>query len=54
MIKGMLGALVGITLGGEVIRQIGNSNLSSGMKDATQSLVGVGVLSNTFNSFRWK
>jgi|24BtaG_2_1085350.scaffolds.fasta_scaffold00417_14 predicted lysophospholipase L1 biosynthesis ABC-type transport system permease subunit len=46
-IKGFIGVLVGSSLGGAAIQAVGNigSGMSTGMKSATQSMVGVGVMS---------
>lgn len=48
-IKGFVGTLVLTTIGGEAIRQVGNigSGMSSGLKGATQSLIGIGVAGHT-------
>ena len=45
-IKGFVGLTVGAVLGGQAIQAIGNigSGMSSGMRGATQSMVGVGLL----------
>lgn len=56
-IKGFIGLLVGATLGGEAIRQVGNigSGMSSGMKSATQSMIGIGILGTGGKKLlRWK
>lgn len=58
-IKGFMGTMLGVVLGGEAIRQVGNigSGMSDGMKGATQSMIGVGVLGNTIGNmkgmFKW-
>jgi len=46
MIKKMIGLMVGTTLGSHAIQQIGNigSGMSAGMKGATQSLIGIGLV----------
>ena len=45
-IKGFIGMTVGTILGGEAMSAVGRigSGMSAGMKGATQSLIGVGVL----------
>lgn len=50
-IKGLTGVLIGSTLGGEAIRAVGNigSGLSDGMKGATQTIIGAGVLGHAAN-----
>lgn len=53
-LKGMFGMLIGATIGSAAISQIGNSNMSSGLKNATQSLVGVGILSSGMKLFKIK
>lgn len=54
MIKGFIGATVGAVLGSEAIKAVGNSGLASGIKNATQSLIGIGVLKHTADMFKWK
>lgn len=57
MIKGFLGTLVGITLGGEAIRQAGSiGNFPSGLKSATQSFIGLGIVGHAakpLNKIKW-
>jgi len=44
-IKGLVGTLVGATLGGAVIGQVGaTSAIPSGIRSATQSFIGLGIL----------
>ena len=44
-IKGFIGALVGVTLGGVVIGQVGaTAAIPAGIRSATQSFIGLGVL----------
>ena len=45
-LKDMLGTLVGVVIGGEAIHQVGaiGSGMSSGMKSATQSFIGLGIM----------
>ena len=52
-IKGFFGTMLGITLGGEAIRQAGSSSLGA-FRDATQTAIGAGILSNTFRNFKLK
>ena len=48
-IKGFFSTLIGVTLGGEVIRQVGSSSsFPSGLKSITQIGVGLGVAGNAF------
>lgn len=43
----VLGTLGKLMLGGEAIRQVGNTiGLSQGIKSATQSFIGLGILSD--------
>lgn len=56
-IKGFFGLLIGSAIGGEAIRQVGNigSGMSQGMKSATQSMIGIGILGTGGKKlFRWK
>jgi hypothetical protein len=55
-IKGFMGVTIGTILGGEAIRQVGNigSGMSQGLKSATQSVIGVGVLGNAMKFFKFK
>lgn len=51
-IKGLVGILVGVTLGGEVIRQAGSLPKFG---SATQILIGAGIVKSTAKSlFRFK
>jgi len=43
-LKGFFGTTFAVILGSEVIRQIGNSKLDSGIKSTSQSFVGLGVV----------
>ena len=44
-LKGMLGTLVGVVIGGEAIKQVSNiSAFPSGLKSITQIGIGLGVL----------
>ena len=46
-IKGLFGTLVGVVIGGEAIRQVGNiGGFPSGLKSATQVGIGLGVVSH--------
>ena len=47
-IKGFVHTMAGLALGGEAIKQVGNlgSAMSGGMKSATQTLIGAGILTN--------
>ncbi len=48
-LKGMLGTLVGVVIGGVAIRQVGGiGSFPSGLKSATQVGIGLGVFSNAF------
>lgn len=56
MMKNMFGLMVAVPLGGAVIGMVG-SNLTGSLKgigSATQSMVGVGILSHATKLFRWK
>ena len=55
-LKGMFGMSIGAALGGEAIRQVGNigSGMSSGMKSATQSMIGIGILGTGGKMWKWK
>ncbi len=59
-IKGFLGILVGTTLGSTAIQAVGNigSGMSSGLKSATQSFIGIGILGNAASNvrgfFKWR
>lgn len=53
MIKKMVGAMVGVSLGGETLKMIGDSPMVSGVKSATQSLVSFGILKHTAKMFKW-
>lgn len=47
MIGGFIRTLVGVSIGGEAIRQVGNiGQIPKGIKSATQSFIGLGVLGN--------
>ena len=49
VLKGFFGTLIGITLGGEDIRQVGNiGSFPSGLKKATQVGIGLSVFSNVY------
>lgn len=57
-IKGFVGVLVGATLGGEAIRQVGNvGSMPSGIRSATQSFIGLGVMGHAASTakklFKW-
>jgi len=59
MIKGFLKTLVGVTLGGEAIRQVGSiGQMPAGLRSATQSFIGLGVMGNaaknTKKAFRFR
>ena len=61
VVKGFLGTLVGVIVGGQIIKTIGStSSIPSGLRSTTQSLVGIGILGNTKKSsknifkFKWK
>jgi len=47
-VKGFLGVVVGTSLGSAAMEQVGSigSGMSSGLKSATQSMVGIGILGN--------
>ena len=51
-IKKIGGFMASLFIGGEAINQIGNSKLSSGVKSATQSFVGLGILSKSTKLFK--
>lgn len=53
--KNMFGFMVGATIGGEAIKAVGNigSGMSDGMKSATQSMIGVGILGSAAKMFKW-
>jgi len=59
MIKGMLGLMVGTVLGSHAIQQVGaiGSGMSAGMRGATQSLIGVGLVGHAASLskkvFKW-
>jgi len=55
-VKGFMGLTVGAILGGEAIKAVGNvgSGMSSGMKSATQSMIGVGILGTGGKIWKWK
>ena len=46
VLKGFIGTLTGVVLGGAVIKTIGSAGLPSGIGKATQVFVGLGVLGN--------
>ena len=47
VLKGMLGTLLGVVIGGETIRQVGGiGSFPSGLKSATQIGIGLGVVSH--------
>ena len=56
MIKGFLNTLIGVTLGTEAIKQVGD--MPSGLKSVTQSAIGIGVFGvaakNAKNIFKIK
>lgn len=54
-LKNMFGFTVGAILCGEAIRQVGNigSGMSDGLKSATQSMIGVGILGSATKMFKW-
>ena len=59
MIKGMVGVTVGAVLAGTAMRAVGGvSAMSSGMRGATQSLIGVGLVGHAASLskkvFKWK
>ena len=48
-IKGMLGTLVGVVIGGAAIRQVGNiGSFPSGLKSITQTGISLGVVGHAF------
>jgi len=52
-IKGFLGTLVGVVIGGVAIKQVGGiSAFPSGLKSATQVGIGLGVLGNTVKNVK--
>lgn len=57
-IKGMFGVILGASLGGAAIQAVGNigTGMSAGMQSATQSMVGVGVLSTAVKTIphKWR
>ncbi len=58
-LKGMLGTLVGVVIGGTAIKQVGGiSAFPSGLKSVTQIGIGLGVagnaLKNTKGIFKFK
>lgn len=58
-IKGMVGVLVGASLGGAAISALGavGSGMSTGIRSASQSMVSLGVMSQAAklipNKFKW-
>ena len=56
-IKGFMGVLVGATIGGAAMQQVGNSGMPSGIRSATQSLIGVGIMGHAASVskklFKW-
>ena len=55
IIKGMIGLVVAVPLAGAAIGGIGSSMIGSlaGIGGATQSMVGVGLLSHASKMFKW-
>ncbi len=55
MIKGMIGFIPTVILGGEAMGQIGTHMTGSlaGIGSATQSMVGVGILGKAAQLFKW-
>lgn len=49
VLKGFFGTLIGVVIGGEAIRQVGNiGSFPSGLKSVTQVGIGLGVAANAF------
>ena len=55
-IKNMFGFMAVSTIGGAAIQAVGNigSGMSAGLKSATQSALGVGILSSATKMFKWR
>jgi len=55
-IKGFIGLMVAAPIAGAAIGAVGNigTGMSSGMKGATQSMIGLGLFSNAASLFKIK
>lgn len=54
MIKKTVGFMGDLVVGSAAIGLVGASNMSSGLKGATQDLLAVGILSKGAGLFKWK
>jgi hypothetical protein len=57
-LKGMIGVLIGTSLGGAAMQQVGyySSSMGAGIASATQSMIGVGVMSTAAKTIpkKWR
>ena len=53
-IKGFGGLLVATTLGGAAIGAAGLAGMGAGITSATQTFIGLGVMSKAASLFKWK
>ena len=54
LMKGAVGTMMGVALGGAAIKMVGDSNMPSGIKEATQIGIGAGILGHSMKSFGGK
>jgi hypothetical protein len=54
MIKKSMDFLGTLVIGSAAMGMVGASNMSQGLKDTTNTLIGVGILSKGVDMFKWK
>ena len=53
-VKKFSGFLATVAVGGEAIKMIGDSSMPSGLKSATQSFAGLGLMGSAAKLFKFK